>query len=178
MVRLGAARIPLFDRTGNFFADRTFPGALVVLPCQTILLTGRANDALGVLVYVVTLMGLKSVFMLGLHVTVANLNGVQFIRADAAVEEFLAACFGVKRPFVTLLHERHGERPILIADEEERAIPALRIHGHVLLLVGLSNKIRGVLPVLREFAAEHDVFAARSKNVSELDHIKLLGRVD
>jgi len=44
--------------------------------------------------------------------------------------------------------------------------------------VGLGNKIGSVLPVLREFTAEYDVLATGPKNLTERNHVKLLGGVD
>ena len=105
-------------------------------------------------------------------------DGVQFVGADATIEEFLPAGFAVKEPFVTALHQRHGERPVLVAHEEEGAVPALRIHGNALLFAGLGSEIRGVLPVLREFAAEYNVVAVGTKDLSERNHVELVGRID
>jgi hypothetical protein len=42
--------------------------------------------------------------------------------------------------------------------------------------VGLGSKIRGVLPVLRQLAAEYDVFAIGPKNLNQRSLVELLGR--
>ena len=55
----------LLDCTRNVLADRPTPGPVRILPGQPILLARGADDALGVLVHVVALLGLKGVFMLG-----------------------------------------------------------------------------------------------------------------
>src|SRR4029077_12924782 len=100
------------DSAGDLFADWSVPAPIGILPSQAILLAGRAHDGLSVLVHGVSLMRLKGVFMLCFHVTMADGNRVQFVGTDAAVEEFLPARFGVKRPLVTSLHQRHRERPL------------------------------------------------------------------
>jgi hypothetical protein len=146
------------------------------LPSQAILLAGSADDALGVLVHVVSLALLVRVVVLRFYVALADFNGVQFIGADAAIEEFLAAGFGVKVLFVTPLYNRHGERPVFVTHEEECAVPILRIHGNAFLFVGLGSKISGVLPVLRQLAAEYDVLAIGPKNLNERSLVELLGR--
>ena len=88
------------------------------------------------------------------------------------------AGFGIKEPLAASLHNGHGEWPVLVTHQQECAVPALRIHGNALLFVGLSNKISGVLPVLREFAAKYDVLATGPKNLAERNHVELLGGVD
>jgi len=107
----------------------------------------------------------------------ANLNGVQFIRADAAVEEFLAACFASNDHLSPLFTIGTGNGQSSLPTRRT-PIPALWIHGHVLFLVGLSNKIRGVLPACANSPLNTMVVAIRPKNVSEFGHIELLGRVD
>jgi hypothetical protein len=73
-----------------------------------------ANDPLGILVYVIDCALLKSIFVLRLHVTAADINGIQFISADAAVQEFLPPGLAVEKPFPASLYEGYGEGPVLI----------------------------------------------------------------
>ena len=122
------------------------------MPSQAILLARRADDALGILVHFVAVALLESIVVLGFHIAVADCDGVQFVGANAAVEEFLPAGFPVKEPLISPLHNRDGERPVLIADEEKRPVPALRVYGHALLFAGFRSKVGGVLLVLRIFA--------------------------
>src|SRR5215471_4048715 len=175
VVGLGATGITLFDCRGNFLADRASPGAIGVLPGQAVLLAGRADDPLCVLVYFVPLAFLEGVVVLRLHITVTNLDRVQFIGANASVEKLLLAGFGVKKPLAVLLHDRHRERPVLVPNYEESAVAAFRVHGDVLLFMSLSSKIGGMLAVLGELPTKHDVMASRAKNLSESDHVKFVG---
>src|SRR5690348_4657760 len=101
MIRLCAACVALFNRSGDVFPDWTTPGAVGVLPRQPILLTRSADDALRILVYVVKLPLTGGIFVLGFHVSAADFNRVQFIGADAAVKEFLFAGFAVEKPLFT-----------------------------------------------------------------------------
>src|SRR6516164_365232 len=106
MVRLCVRGVPLFDRLGNLLTDRTAPTSVGVLPGQAILLAGTADNSLGVLVHFVTLTGLIGIFVLRFHEATANVNRVELIAADAAIEQFLAASFCVEVPFIACLHHR------------------------------------------------------------------------
>src|SRR5262249_61286577 len=54
-----------------------------------------------------------------------ELYRVQFILADAAEEDFLQAGFGIEAPAVAFLHQRHRERPILLADNQGGVVVVL-----------------------------------------------------
>src|SRR5258706_6057627 len=131
VVRL-AAGVTLFNGAGDLVTYRTSPGAIGILPRQAILLAGRANDALGILVNFIALVRLKSILVLSFHIAAADCNRVQFIGSDAAVEKLLPAGFGVEEPLLTLLHKRHRERPVLVADKEKRAGAAVWICGNAI----------------------------------------------
>src|SRR4030095_5282379 len=136
-------------------------GAARVLPGQPVLLAGRTDDLLRVLVHTVALAALERVFLLCLDVTATNRNRVQFIGANAAVEELLAAGCGVERPPTRSLHDWNRERPVLVADEEERARLVFRIQGDALLLADLRDEVAGSLTALRGFAGKNDVVDRR-----------------
>src|SRR4051794_19912520 len=104
----------LFNGARNVLADRTGPRAFLVLPSQSILFASGADDALRVLVYLITRARLQGVLVLGFHVTVADLNGIQFVRSDTAIHEFLAAGSAVKEPFPVRPHQRYGEGPFFL----------------------------------------------------------------
>src|SRR5262245_6165421 len=121
----------------NPFADGTSPSTVPVLPGQAILLAWSGDHTLSVLVHVIPIALLKSVIVLRFHVPVTDLNGIQLIGTNAAIQKFLPPGWRIKEPFVTLFHERYGEWPILIADKKERANPRLGIDGNAQFLVGL-----------------------------------------
>jgi hypothetical protein len=106
------------------------------------------DDARSVLVYVVTLVRLEGIVVLRFYVPMADSNSIQFIGTDAAVKEFLPVCVGIKGPFGIPLHKRHWERPVLVAYEQECAVPTLGINRNAFLFAGLRYEIGGVLPVL------------------------------
>ena len=71
---------------------------------------------------------------------VTNLDGIEFIRADAAVEEFTLASLGVKGPFAVDFDDGYGEGPVLIADDDEGACAGLGIHGDRCLFLGFYGE--------------------------------------
>jgi len=67
-------------------------------------------------------MRLGGVFTLGVQVNVADLNGLEFILADAAGEDFGLAGFGVEEPLAAGgFGDGDGERPVVVADVEDGA---------------------------------------------------------
>src|SRR4029453_4313598 len=118
--RLAFAAVAPLNRVGDGFSHWTAPGAIRVLPCQTILLPGRADDALRVLIHAGTLTLQKRVLMLRLDKAMANLNGIQFISPDPTVQELPTPGFRIKRPLSVGFHDRYGKRPIIITDGKNR----------------------------------------------------------
>src|SRR5215470_2309529 len=178
MVRFLTAGVANCDRLGNLFTNRATPGAIRVLPCQAILFAWSADDALCVLVHIVSLARFGSVFLLRFHVAVADLNGVEFIASNTAVQKFLYACFAIEVPFATLLHNRYRKWPILVADDEKCALSGLRIHRNGFLFVGLGSKVRSTLPVPSTFSGKYDPAAFRTKNLRESSFVPLRGSSD
>src|SRR6266403_1381357 len=176
MIWLGTAGVALFDRSSNLFANRSAPTTIRVLPCQAILLAWSAYSARGVLVRIVAFTLLECVFVLCFHVAAADVNGVQFIASDATVEEFLAAGFGIKRPFGAQLNDWHGERPVLVAHQEECPVPLFRIHGDAFLFASFCSEVSGSLPVLWVFTGKNYVLATGAENLSEKTLVKLPSR--
>jgi len=158
MVGFGTASVALLDRKCDLLAYGPAPRAIGILPCQTILLSRGANDALGVLVDVILFVGLERIFVLRFYVTVAYLDGIEFIRANPPIYEFLAASFSVKEPLISDLHERDREGPLFITHEKKRTSTGLRVQRDFIFLPCLSHKVGIVLLILRELAAEYYVF--------------------
>ena len=111
--------VTLCDGASSLFADWALPLTVGSLPGEAVLFTGSADDALSVLVYAIELARSEGVGVLGFDEAVANLDGIEFVGADAAVEEFLLASLGVKGPFAIDFDDGCGEGPALIADEDE-----------------------------------------------------------
>lgn len=148
------------------------------MPCQAILFAGSAYNPLGILVRIVALALLKCIIVLRFHVAAADVNGVQFIASDATIEELLAAGLGIKCPFGAQLHDWHGERPVLVAHEEECPVVFFGIHGDAFLFASLGSEVSGSLPVLGVFTGKDYVLAAGTENFHESALVKLLGRSD
>src|SRR5215467_7007776 len=178
MVGLCIGRIALFDRLRDLFAYRTIPVSVGFLPSQTILLARVADDPLGVLVYAVTLAFLVGIFILRLHVAMANVNGIEFVAADTAIEELLAPGFGIEMPFIGYLHHRYGKWPVFIAHEQECTRLCLCIHGDAFLFPSLSSKVGGPLTILWVFARQNDVVAIGTEDFFENTYVEFLCRVN
>src|SRR4051812_25694732 len=113
MVRIRGTRVALFNRTRNVFSDGASPRTVSVLPGQTILLAGSAEYALSILIHVVNGALLKRILILRFHITIAHMNGIEFISANAAIHKFLPAGTAIKRPFCPFFDQRHGKGPVL-----------------------------------------------------------------
>ena len=72
---------------------------------------GRAPQALGIGEHPVAVPVDSRIFALGLNVGAANPDGPQFIGTDAAVENLLAARFGIKGPVSGPLEKRYRKGP-------------------------------------------------------------------
>jgi hypothetical protein len=105
-------------------------------------------------------------------------NGIEFVATDAPMEEFLAPGVSIEVPFVTRLHKRHGEWPILIAYEQKCPSSRLWIQGNTFLFPSLRSKVESPLAVLRVFAGENDVVAIRSENPFENAYVEFLCRIN
>src|SRR5258708_15820786 len=98
------------------------------------MLSGCTDDALGVLVYLGIVMLFHRVFTLGVHITAANLDGIQFVGTNAAAQNFFSAGFGVEQPLPTLLNERDGKGPVVLANRTRANLRILWLSRTPLLL--------------------------------------------
>src|SRR5690242_16142518 len=178
VVWLGSGGVTLFDHPGDLFANWSTPTAILVLPAQAILFAGVADNALGVLVYVEAFAWLERILVLRVHIPSTDIDCVQLVSANAAMEEFLPAGSGIEVPLVPRLHERHRKRPVLVAHEQESPVPLLWVHANVFLFASFCSEISSSLTVLRVFTRENNVVAIRSEDFFKSVHVKLLGRFD
>src|SRR2546423_7945068 len=77
--------ITFLKRFGHVFANWTCPSPIWVLPRQTVLFPGRADDALGVLVHLRTIMFFRRILVLRAIEATTNLNSIQFVRTHAPI---------------------------------------------------------------------------------------------
>src|SRR4029077_5306840 len=108
---------------------------------------------------------LERILLLRFYVTVADFNGVQFIPANAPIDEFQTACLDIEKPFVTALHKRDRKRPVLFAHQEKGAVSPRWIHGNTFLFAGFGSEGRGLLPIERSFTGKNNIAAIRSENL-------------
>ena len=103
--------IPLLARLGDQRAKGTERLSGIGVPIEAVVGVGGAAEVLGVFEHAVAVAGLAGVFPLGVHISMADADGGQFVHADPAVEDFLPAGRGVEEPFSALARQGNGERP-------------------------------------------------------------------
>src|SRR5260370_40282343 len=178
MVWMPTSWVALLEDASYFFAHRTSPASIRVLPSESVLFARSADNPLGILVYLVALAFLQRIFVLRFHVATTDVDGIEFVAADTAIEQLSAARFRIKGPFVTHLHNRYRERPVLVAHKKECPIAGLRIHGNAFLFARLRRKVHSPLSILGVLAGEIDVLATGAKNIGESTFVKFFGRID
>src|SRR4029077_8471965 len=99
------------------------------------------------------------VVVLRLDVAAADLDGVELVAADAAIENLLEARLRIERPLAAALYDRHRERPIVRADHEHGAVGILRVGRDLLLLARLRDELRRDLLLACGLAGMNDVLA-------------------
>src|SRR5215471_3225410 len=123
---------------------------------------------LGILIYIVALAFPECVLFLRIHVVVADRNHVQFVRADAAVEQFLPPGLRVEVPLLASLHNGHREGPVFVADDDKGTVPFLRVQRDTSLFASLGRKIGSPLSVLWGLTSQDNVGPIRTENSFEL----------
>src|SRR5262249_99744 len=149
-----------------------------ILPGEAILRAGSAYDVLRVLVHIVPFAFPECVFILCIHVVVADGNDVQFVGADAPVEEFLPSGFRVEVPLVTPLYKGHGERPVRVADDDKGTAPFLRVRRDTLLFASLGRETGSPLPVLGKLTSKNNAVPVGTEDSLEPGLVELLSRID
>jgi len=106
-----------------------------------------ADDALGVLVHVVTIALLKGVFVLRVYITVADIYGVQFIGTNSTIEHFRRPALASKNHLSPNFTSGTGKGQSSLPTREKRAVPSPWIHGNTFFSPGFDDEITGSLPV-------------------------------
>src|SRR3982751_1732526 len=132
---LGFGPVALRQSVGDRLSNRTAPAPVRVLPSKPILFPRRTDDALSILVQFGAIVLIQGVFLLRLYKAPANLNGIQFIFANASKQDLLASGFGVVVPLAIPLNDRNWKRPIVIADRQRGAIRIFGVDPDRLFLV-------------------------------------------
>src|SRR5204863_7836477 len=142
--RLGLVGVTLFDCFRDRVADRSAPRTVSVLPGEAILLSGGADDALGVLVHLRIFMLLLGVLMLRLHEAAANRDVFEFVGADAAVQDFLPAQVGIKRPLSLVFDQGDRQGRLVRSKGDGSAIGIVHERNDRVFLLGLGRELHGV----------------------------------
>ena len=109
-----------------------------------------------------------AVVLLGLDQVVEDLDGIIFVGADAALEDFLLATFGVEIPgAAAVLDDGNGEGPVFRADIKRDGL--IRLDDHAMHLFVAADKIVGHVLVGDFVASVDNVAGIRAKN----DHDRL-----
>src|SRR6185437_4452872 len=172
------AVVALRDCRCDLFADRSAPCSVRVLPRQAVLLARAADDALRILVYVVTSTLLHRVLMLSLDKTMTDLDRIEFIRADPPVQDLLMTLHSVEVPLAAGLHDRNGERPFTVSNQQISVITAFRLERKRVFLMRLSSKIGDSLLILCRFVGEQEVVRIRPEYPQERVRISVGRRSD
>src|SRR5207342_1698357 len=130
-----------------------------------------------VLVPLRTIVFLQGIFVLSLDETTTNLNGVQFVCADAAVQYFLAADLCIKKPLSFLLHERNRKRKIIVAYQNNGLIRIFFVCVDRHFFFCLGCKFRSTIFVLNRVFGGDNVLAVWTKNRRQRCGIKGLSRL-
>src|SRR5207302_8985259 len=108
------------------------------------------------------------------HVSAANVDCIQFIGSDSAVQELLAAGVRIEAPFTPLLNHWDRKWPVLLTNEEECSNPGLGIQGNAVLLPSFSSEIGCVFSILRELATENDTLHLGAKYLGQCGLIEFV----
>src|SRR6185503_3609541 len=129
MVGFGPAGIPLRQGFGYPFANWSAPTTILVFPGKSVLLPGRTDDPLCVLMDSVT--GLERIFVLDLYIATANSESIQFVGPDASSENLLTSFPRIEKPSSTSLHDWNWVWPLLVANRKHSSTRPFRIRCHL-----------------------------------------------
>src|SRR5260370_12138783 len=96
MIGLTFAAIALLSSLGYAICNGSAEGSIRVPPGKAVVLSWCTDDALCVLIDLGAVMLLHRIFVLCIHISAANFDGVQFIGTDAPEQHLLAACLRVE----------------------------------------------------------------------------------
>src|SRR5262249_8031563 len=104
----------------------------------------------------------QGVFVLNVDIAAANLDRIELVTADAALEDLLAAALRVEVPLAGDLYERHREGPVVITYIEGHAARMAGIADQTLLRARLGRELRRHLLIASRLAGVDDVVTARA----------------
>ena len=116
------------------------------------------------------------VFALRVDIGERHLDRVVLVLADAAVEDLLAPGHAVEAPLVLVLDERDRKRPVLVADDEDRAVRAV---GRDLMLgIIARDELVAIVLVGNRIARVEDAAGGRAEDLQHPGQLAGLGGGD
>ena len=110
-------------------------------------------------------MNLRGILLLGFHVASADLDHIKFIRADAAIENFIAPLFGIEVPPPVFFDERYWKGPIISAYGKNSSLPVCRIPCDHAFFAGLCGKSLRVALVADRICGIHQILSIRAEDL-------------
>ena len=160
-----ARLIAVAPRLGGQCAQRTRRLVGLRLPEQSVALAPGADDLLRVLQHAVAVQVLRGVLSLSVHVGQTYLDRLQLVAADPAPEDLLPSPRDIEAPPLGVLHDRNGERPVVLAQMEDSF--GLRDGLQPAGLVVRLDEAFSCLPVADGVTGGDDALAARPQDPSQ-----------
>jgi len=119
--------IALVDRSCNGFPNRSPGRAVRISPEEAVMFSGSANDLLCILIDAGVVVSFRSVFSLRFYESSANLDGIEFIGANPALEDLIVPLLCIEMPPAVCSHQGNRHRPVVSSNTESGAGGVLRI---------------------------------------------------
>src|SRR5260221_7601948 len=171
VVQPSPAGIAFLSGLGHRSSDGNTLAAIRVSPGKPVVLAGRADNSLRVLIYSTIVVYFRSIFLLGLRVAATGCYRVQFVSADAAVKNLSTACLRSEIPLYARASNRNRCGPILVADREDRAVRVVRVPINVHFLLRQRGKRGSRVLVLHVVARGDEILASGSEDRQQSGHV-------
>src|SRR6516162_454396 len=172
MIRLRFVGIAPLQGIRNSLGDGASQTSVGVPPHKPVMFSGCADGSLSVLVYFGTVMFFESVLLLGLHIASANRDGIEFIRTDAPVQDFLAPSLGIEQPHSIPLNDWYSHGEVVISDHQDGAVRVFRIDSDRVFLPRLGGKLRRDVLVSDRVFRGDQIFTVRPQNLVQSSSIE------
>src|SRR6516225_9821292 len=130
-------------------ANRPAPCPIGILPSQPVVLSGRTDDPLRVLIHPRVVVNLERVLLLGIVVAAEDGDYVEFVFTDAPTQYLVVSGFVVEVPFpVFALDDRDGQWPIVVADGNGDHGLVFGVWDQLYFFLGLGREFESALLVL------------------------------
>src|SRR4030095_17022877 len=140
VIRLTLFGIALRESIGHLFANRAGPGSIRIFPGQTIVLSRRADDLLRILIYFGVIMFLLRIFFLRIIEPATDRDCIEFIRANAAVQNFFLANLCIAYPLTLSFYDRNRQREVILPDFHNGVVALLFERTLFLCLLRKCNR--------------------------------------